>query len=270
MLHAMLDCFGVTRSKLDDMGYIYETLNNIIFKLGVNAVAPPILIPYHYGKVVEDGGISAYILLDGGHVTIHTYPYRACYFFDIVYDGFYDINLLKRYLNEKYGMAQCTVFDFERRSNTGNFKDITEYTGEDYGPHLLMNVKIQKGITIEKLYSFLDSFPYRVNMQPITRPQVIRNKVHDANFILGITLIAESHVSAHFNIETSELFVDIFSCCPFSVEILLNELSSDFDGEQKYTMVSRGTKYSLKQYTQEQEIMESQGWRKNIFTHKSR
>ena len=83
----MLDCYGSTESKLDDVKYINNMLNHIAYEVGVITVAPPFLLPYYYGVDQNDMGVSAFLFLKGGHITIHTFPLRECYFIDMVYDA---------------------------------------------------------------------------------------------------------------------------------------------------------------------------------------
>jgi S-adenosylmethionine/arginine decarboxylase-like enzyme len=83
----MLDCYGANERQLDDVKLINEVLNRLVYKLQIKPIEPPHLLPYYYGSVKEDIGVSGKLLLLGGHVTIHTFPLRTCYFVDIFYDG---------------------------------------------------------------------------------------------------------------------------------------------------------------------------------------
>ena len=86
MKHIMLDCYGANERQLDDVKLINELLNKLVYKLKLKPIEPPHLLPYYYGSVKEDIGVSGKLLLLGGHVTIHTFPLRTCYFVDIFYD----------------------------------------------------------------------------------------------------------------------------------------------------------------------------------------
>ena len=59
----MLDCYGSTESKLDDVKYINNMLNHIAYEVGVITVAPPFLLPYYYGVDQSDMGVSAFCSL---------------------------------------------------------------------------------------------------------------------------------------------------------------------------------------------------------------
>ena len=106
MKHTMIDCYGANEHQLDNMKLISQLLTEVVYDLGLNPICPVSIIPYYYGKVKEDIGISAYILLEGGHITIHTFPIRECYFIDCFSsDNFYE-NLA--YINYFYYL--CSGF----------------------------------------------------------------------------------------------------------------------------------------------------------------
>jgi len=84
MNHFVMDAFNGYRSRLDDIILVHEFLEELPFKLGLNTVMPPYILPYYNGVVAEDCGISAFVFLAGGHFTIHTFSFREAYFVDLV------------------------------------------------------------------------------------------------------------------------------------------------------------------------------------------
>ena len=76
MLHIMLDAYQANAEDLGDLRKIYDKIHKITNYLSVKTVMPPITIPYYYGRIKEDDGISAFVLLRGGHFTILTLLYR--------------------------------------------------------------------------------------------------------------------------------------------------------------------------------------------------
>ena len=57
-------------------------------------------------------------------------------------------------------------------------------------------------------------------MTPITRPFVVYDKIDDPQFISGIIVIAESHISIHYDTKTNKLYFDMFTCRPLPSETM--------------------------------------------------
>ena len=74
MIHILVDSYGCSTERIDNLMDVYEVINKVVNTMGLNAIMPPQLIPYYYCEVPEDVGISAFVLLKGGHFTIHTFP----------------------------------------------------------------------------------------------------------------------------------------------------------------------------------------------------
>ena len=79
------------------------------------------------------------------------------------------------------------------------------------------------GGDVEKMWDqqlvrdFLDQFPSKLAMTPITEPQVLKytgDNVEDAG-VSGFVIIAESHISIHTFPYRQYVNIDIFSCKPF-------------------------------------------------------
>ena len=69
---------------------VQEMLEEIPCHLGLEPAMPPFLLPYYNGVVAEDCGISAFVVLRGGHFTLHTFSFREAYFADIVFPAEFD------------------------------------------------------------------------------------------------------------------------------------------------------------------------------------
>ena len=62
MKHTMIDCYGSKNHNLENLVYINDTLNKLSYRLGLEPIANPYLIPYYYGRVKEDIGVSGFLL----------------------------------------------------------------------------------------------------------------------------------------------------------------------------------------------------------------
>ena len=54
MKHCTIDCYGTNKYLLDDIKFINQLLNDLVYKLELSPIAPPNIIPYYYGRVKED------------------------------------------------------------------------------------------------------------------------------------------------------------------------------------------------------------------------
>lgn len=242
MKHMMLDCYGANRDVLNDLKYITYILNEAGSVLDLKPIAPPQLVPYYYGKVAEDDGISAFVLLEGGHITIHTFPFRECYFVDIfsVKDFEEDklTTLLKNRLSFEDDISKISV-----RNRINDAHEVFTYdSSKDFGPHVLLKVQAEREIKMEEVFDFLERLVPAIEMTPITRACVLKNRVEKPKYLSGIILIAQSHISLHYNYSTKEIYFDIFSCASFDYS-QLSEIFKDFGVITSNEMVARGSKH---------------------------
>jgi S-adenosylmethionine/arginine decarboxylase-like enzyme len=87
---------------------------------------------------------------------------------------------------------------------------------------------------------FLGGAVEAVNMEAISSPEVVLFNGHHAR---GIILLAESHVSVHW--DKPHLFVDIFSCKQFDVEVVVLWICAEWCiNSGSYTVLRRGWEWT--------------------------
>lgn len=237
MLHMMLDVYKCNNPKFNNMLSINNLINDVCTQLGLKAIAPPTIIPFYYGKVADDDGISAFVLLEGGHFTIHTFYKRRCAFIDLLFNEFegeYLVKMLKKraseYKNGQVISDDVNLNDWEIDRNCRNafvsidqinkFKKGIENSFLGFGPHYFVTAKCKKPLSMEKIYGILDHMPQKACMTPISRPFVVYDQVDDPEFISGIIVIAESHISIHYDIAENKLYFDMFTCRPLPSNVM--------------------------------------------------
>ena len=109
------------------------------------------------------------------------------------------------------------------------------------------------GGSVEKMWDqqlvrdFLDQFPSKLSMTPITVPQVLKyigDNVEDAG-ISGFVIIAESHISIHTFPHRLYVNIDIFSCKSFDDQRALAEAKQLFDlTDVKTWLLDRGLEWA--------------------------
>lgn len=248
MKHTMIDCYGASQYKLNDPIIVNDALNFLAAYLGVKPVSPPILVPYYYGDDDEDTGVSAFLFLKGGHITIHTFPKRECYFLDIIYDGFFEANKVTDFLERElpFDRKISKVVTVDRRIKE---ETVTPTTKEDFGPHVLAKIKVTKKVGMEEISDFLEAIIPSINMHQITRALVIKDNPKNPKYLTGMILIAESHLGIHYNLDDNIMYFDLFSCAMFDSSGLSKVLEEKFGELTSYSITVRGTKYDFKRTT---------------------
>ena len=265
MLHIMMDAYRANPDDLADLRMVYEKIYKVTNYLSVKTIMPPSLVPYYYGRVKEDDGISAFVLLKGGHFTIHTFPERECSFVDILYDGFINVDKFVEVLSCEFPFGSKMLNVVDRRFN---IEDQTPFEGisetEDFGPHYLIKTLDPADLDMDAIYSFLDRLPTKINMDPIARPLVITDSVNDPQIISGLTVIAQSHIAFHYYKHTGLAYIDIFSCSFINCQSLLEEVKGALGVRIESVLISRGSKHVKRLADREEVVDRYNGWQYNI------
>ena len=264
MLHIMIDAYGSDSPKLDNLKSVYDSIVKITNFVGVKTIMPPSLVPYYYGSVKEDDGISAFVLLKGGHFTIHTFPQRECYFVDMLYDGFVSESKLLEILNIELPYEHEIVHELDRRFEVT--EQVVSHIDEnkDFGPHYLMHNLEPIELDMDKIYHFLDVVPVLINMDPITRPTVITDKVDEPEIISGLTVIAQSHIALHYYKNEKRFWLDIFSCSFIECDNIINTVENLLGISCEWRLISRGSKHVDKLTERDEYISRFNAWQENI------
>ncbi len=264
MLHIMIDAYGSDSPKLDNLKSVYDSIVKITNFVGVKTVMPPSLVPYYYGSVKEDDGISAFVLLKGGHFTIHTFPQRECYFVDMLYDGFVNESKLIEILRAELPFDQHIVHAIDRRFEIEDQIEAVIDENRDFGPHYLMHNVSETELDMARIYEFLDAVPVLINMDPITRPTVITDKVANPEIISGITVIAQSHIALHYYKAERRFWLDIFSCSFIECDNIIKTVEQLLGAKCDWRLISRGSKHTDKLTERDEYISRFNLWQENI------
>lgn len=241
MLHFMMDAYDTIEENSNNLMSVNECLVKVADALDLNSVMPPFLVPYYYSKKMEDGGISAFMFFEGGHITIHTFPYRACYFVDIISDDFFSVSEAESELLSIFNAKTVKTYSLDRRL-TENMAESSHDSTIDFGPHYMITVRDTE-MSFEGIYKWLDNLAPKINMEAITRPYVIYSTVKNPRYISGILVVAQSHVAVHYNIAEKMAYIDIFSCSFLENEQIEKVLMESFGDKSTFKLFVRGSKY---------------------------
>lgn len=264
MIHYMIDGYRGNENRLDDIRTVNAVLTEIVSTLGLDSVMPPFLLPYYYAKDSDDDGISAFVILCGGHITLHTFPRRGCVFADLLYDGYADEGKFSDILRTYFKYGEEKRLYTERRFLDTTIDDDRIWRGgktADFGPHIIARIP-NVDVKLEEIYDMLDEMPQKINMFPISRPYVIKSRRGDPEYISGIVLIAQSHIAFHYCIAEKTLFCDAFSCSFYKAEQFIDYLEARFGKFDNMTLI-RGSKHERKINSRATKILRESGWIKN-------
>lgn len=266
MFHFLYDAYNGYRSRLDDIMLVHEFLDEVPVKIGVKAVMPPFVLPYYNGVVPEDCGLSAFVFLPGGHLTLHTFSYRGAFFIDCLYPKDFDRKRLRTLIRDAFP-ADRSSENYVNRSNSERMNRPAVDARKDFGPHLLLNVEDYVGPkTLNSVFNYLDRLPPAIGMTPIIRPYVVTNLIEGQEVISGMTMIAESHIGLHVFRKSRKAFFDVFSCTFFDSKKVVPKISGRLKGRVTYdTLISRGSKYTEYGETAAQKLTLSRAWVDNVF-----
>jgi len=242
VLHFTLDGFGGHRSRYDDIRLVQELCEELPNALGLSPIMPPMLLPYYNGVEADDCGISAFVMLAGGHLTLHTFSVRECYFADLVTPEPLNPELAEKLfvqgLPADYVDAQMTHRTQSQR--------IAINPNRDFGPHLMIDIEGYQGPRdMDGLFELMDTLPERLNMTPIMRPYVLPSYTASGEKVLSaVTMIAESHVALHWFAQSNRAYFDVFSCKFFDADTVIDRLYAALPGmRHKHRLISRGVHY---------------------------
>jgi len=261
--HFLLDGFQGYRARFDDIRLVFELLSEVPFRLGIRPVMPPFVLPYYDGVDPDDAGISAFVFLEGGHLTVHTFSYRECFFADLVAPGQLDRDLLRDTLTR--ALPCRTVYDelVPRRAGPIATGRPPVAPDVDFGPHYMLDLDGFGGAKdLDGVFELLDGLPGRVGMTPIMRPYVLSEPATPLGPCLsGMTMIAESHIALHVFTDAGIAFFDAFSCRFFEPEEVLPELRAALPAERSFELLTaRGSGYRGLRTERPGELQRARAW----------
>lgn len=210
------------------------------------------VLPYYNGAAPDDCGVSAFVFLPGGHITLHTFSFRECFFADVLAPDGFDTTAAQQLFAMNLPAAEVKAESLPRSEPC--FAPKVD-AGRDFGPHMSVEVQGYTGPrSMDELFALFDCLPEQIDMTPIMRPYIMRSKLPDGSAVTSaMTMLAESHAALHLFEAENRAYVDVFSCTFFDIEGVLEALKRSFPG-QRHTaqLLVRGENYRERWTAREQ------------------
>ncbi len=227
------DLYKCRNSNLDNCFEMYLLNQDLMKEFNVKPIYKPIIVPYFYGKVKEDEGISCLNFFEDGNgflgfFTLHTFSQRKIAYFDSFSKvetcdaggGFEDF-LKEKLLSEE-------ILKPSKTNKSQKF----------FGKQIQIEVK--GNFCIEQFYDLNAKIVEKLEMTQISSPVLEKNK----KSICMLSLIAESHIGLVYDLKAKILSLDIFSCKNFDEKIVI-ELLNSVGKVVDYKVNIRGVKHNI-------------------------
>lgn len=219
------------KENFSNLMQIYSFLDNIIVNvIKLKQIHKPVLIPYYYGTVKQDCGISCYSFFDGGYVTFHIFEKRRLAYFDVISKKQFNVDKVIKFVSQECETCRYNIYT----NNTNNMI----HNKNVFGPHYIAYGTLHEDMNINQLLDLQEKIINEINMTPIINPVIVRDNKGVNLFVA----IAESHIS--LSLSDNELRIDVFSCKMFDILKLSNMLESVMQINKKiiYTRLNKTNK----------------------------
>ena len=107
--------------------------------------------------------------------------------------------------------------------------------------HLLIDIERANPSTLtpENVRAFLMALPEAIGMKKLLGPLL---ETH-GDMVVGIVVIAESHISVHANTGNGEVFIDVFSCREFDTGLAVGFARKTYGGWASSRTLERGLEF---------------------------
>ncbi len=110
--HLIIDGYDVvSKTKLDDLDYIYRLLDDLPKMIGMDVLIPPIVCKC---KVANNLGITGVTIITTSHLTIHTWPDRNYFSFDCYSCQKFDEEFITLEVRRRFEPCNLVTTVFER------------------------------------------------------------------------------------------------------------------------------------------------------------
>jgi S-adenosylmethionine decarboxylase len=113
--HFTLDGYGGDPARLGDEAAIRAALTELCRQIGMNPLAPPLVVRAPGDQLKDPGGWSGVLLIVESHITVHTFPRRRFLTADVYScrNGM-DVHSIKAFLTERFALQDVETHFLRR------------------------------------------------------------------------------------------------------------------------------------------------------------
>ncbi len=112
-MHLIIDGYGGSAQKMQDVEHIYRLLDRYPSQIGMVKLSPPQVAKY-MGSKPEDWGVSGFVLIAESHISIHTFPERCYINIDIFSCKEFDSEQAIKEFQQQFGLDEVRSYILNR------------------------------------------------------------------------------------------------------------------------------------------------------------
>lgn len=110
-LHLLLDGYGADPARLDDVTFIFNTLNALPDLIGMRKIGFPHLARFTEREIA---GVSGVVMIVESHISLHTYSKKDFLSMDVYSCKTFDAEAVASYMKERFAIRELDVTVVER------------------------------------------------------------------------------------------------------------------------------------------------------------
>lgn len=107
--HLMIDGMEGDKKLLNSIVVAKKILTDLPKKIGMRAIARPLVLKYDGGAIPEDYGVTGFVIIAESHISLHTFPEKGFVTADVYSCKDFDIDKAIKYFEKAYKIKQIAT-----------------------------------------------------------------------------------------------------------------------------------------------------------------
>ena len=112
-MHLLIDGYEGNTARMWDEELVRRFLSDFPSSLGMTTLCEPQVLTYN-APVVEDSGVTGFVIIAESHISIHTFPYRNYVNIDVFSCKSFDIQRALGEAKELFSVSQVRTWTLDR------------------------------------------------------------------------------------------------------------------------------------------------------------
>ena len=112
-MHLVVDGYRGDQQKMWDVELVRQFLETYPARLGMTPLCEPVVLSYN-GPVLEDSGVSGFVIIAESHISIHTFPHHNHVNIDIFSCKAFDTQQALEEVKQLFDLDEVKTWELDR------------------------------------------------------------------------------------------------------------------------------------------------------------